>query len=162
MNIKLDKMRYQPNVLSYYLGFLAIAFDVLYLFAALNTLVPSLATAVKILLNIVLMLMTFLAIEKCKKYAKEYSIVLIVFGIISLLRLLYVPLQVYLSYDLVDETGSLVSNVIKTIVPIKDLIRMIVYLIVMSACFLTSGLFCYVRSIKLEKYVASLEKKEIK
>ena len=92
MNIKLDKMRYQPNVLSYYLGFLAIAFDVLYLFAALNTLVPSLATAVKILLNIVLMLMTFLSIEKCKKYAKEYSIVLIVFGIISLLRLLYVPL----------------------------------------------------------------------
>jgi len=32
----------------------------------------------------------------------------------------------------------------------------------MSACFLTSGLFCYVRSVKLEKYVASLEKKEMK
>ena len=162
MNIKLDKMRYQPNVLSYDLGFLAIAFNVLYLFAALNTLVPSLATAVKILLNIVLILMTFLAIEKCKKYSKEYSIILIAFGIISLLRLLYVPLQIYLSYDLVDETGSLVSTVIKTIVPTKDLIRMVVYLVIMSVCFLTSGIFSYVRSMKLEKYVTSLEKKETK
>ncbi len=106
--------------------------------------------------------MTFLAIEKCKKYSKEYSIVLIAFGIVSLLRLLYVPLQIYQSYDLVDETGSLVSNVIKTIVPTKDLIRMVIYLIMMSTCFLTSGIFCYVRSVRLEKYVASLEKKETK
>ena len=162
MNIKLDKMRYQPNVISYYFGLLAIVIDVLYLFEVLNVLVPSLVMATKILLNIVLMLMTFLAVEKCKAYSKGYSIVLIVFGIICLLRLLYVPLQVLLSYDMIDETGSLTSTVIKSVVPKKDLIRMIVYLILMATSYFIAGLTGYIRSKKLTNNIALMENNRAK
>lgn len=90
-NFKLEKMRYQNNSFSYMFGFLALILSLLAAFIGLNSIAPRAFTIFKILYNIAILLVSFLAMEKAKRYSKAYSIVLIVLGAICLLRIIYGP-----------------------------------------------------------------------
>ena len=96
-NIRIDKMRYQKNNLSYRLVLLGMALSVYTLFATITpkAVVPTFSTAVEILINIVLLLMTFLAAEKCRAYDKKWGIYLFVISGVHLLRVFYEPLKLY-------------------------------------------------------------------
>lgn len=109
-NFKLEKMRYQNNSLSYTLGMLGIIFSVLAAFVGLNSYRPTVGVILKILFNIVILLGGFLAIEKAKNYRKEYSIFLVVIGVICALRILWVPLQLIQYSSLAKETLLNPSN----------------------------------------------------
>ncbi len=93
MNIKADKMRYQMNNLAYLFILLGMAVSVVALFRIITpkTIVPNFDTAVEILINIVLLLLTFLTAERCKCYQKKWGIVSFVIAGVHVLRILYVP-----------------------------------------------------------------------
>ena len=92
-NIKADKMRYQNNSSAYWLVLLGMAISVHALFSIITpkAVVPGLTTAVEILVNIVLLLFTFLAAEKCKTYNRDWGIYLFVIAGIHVLRIFFEP-----------------------------------------------------------------------
>ena len=95
MNIKADKMRYQPNKGGYSFILLGLAISIAALFSIITptTDVPNFGTAVEILLNIILMLVTFLAAERCKVYSKDWALITLVIAGIHVLRIFWVPTQ---------------------------------------------------------------------
>lgn len=99
-NLELEKMRYNNNSLSYKLGFAGIICSVAACFIALNSFGPSdLSTVAKVLMNIVILLIGFLATEKVKVYTKEYSYVMYVIGGVCAARIFWVPLQLFIYYN---------------------------------------------------------------
>lgn len=99
-NLELEKMRYNNNSLSYKLGYCGIACSVIAAFIALNSFGSSDAsTMVKILMNIVILLVGFLATEKVKVYKKEYSYVMCTLGGVCFARIFWVPLQLFIYYN---------------------------------------------------------------
>ena len=102
MNVKIDKMRFQENKISSTTAFLAIGFDAYYLLSVINNteVTPTVIIALKILLNIAFILVVFLAMSKVKVYQKNWSYVLIVFGGLTLLRMLWMPAQLISNTDL--------------------------------------------------------------
>lgn len=93
MNIKADKMRYQMNNLAYLFILLGMAISVVVLFRIITpkTVIPNFGIALEILINIVLLLLTFLTAERCKFYQKKWGIVSFVIAGVHLLRIFYVP-----------------------------------------------------------------------
>lgn len=93
MNIKADKMRYQMNNLAYMFILLGMAISVVALFRIITpkTIIPDFDIAIEILINIVLLLLTFLTAERCKYYQKKWGIVSFVIAGVHVLRILYVP-----------------------------------------------------------------------
>jgi hypothetical protein len=97
MNIKADKMRYQTNKTGYGLILLGLVFSVVSLFMLItpSTIVPNFGTAIEILVNIVLMLVTFLAAERCKFYSKNWATVSIFIAGIHFVRALITPISLF-------------------------------------------------------------------
>jgi len=97
MNIKADKMRYQTNKSGYALVLLGLAISVAALFRIItpNTVVPNHLTALEIVINIILLLTTFLAAERCKIYEKKWAIISMIIAGIHVLRILFVPRNLF-------------------------------------------------------------------
>ena len=95
MNIKADKMRYQPNKGAYYLILLGLLISIVALFSMItpSTIVPNFNTVLEIMINIIIMLITFLAAERCKVYSRNWALVVIVIAGIHVLRIFWVPTQ---------------------------------------------------------------------
>lgn len=93
MNIKADKMRYQTNGLGYGLILLGMAISVVALFRIITppSIIPNFTIAVEIVVNIILLLVTFLAAERCKFYQKTWAMTSIVIAGIHVLRIFYAP-----------------------------------------------------------------------
>lgn len=97
---QLEKMRYNNNALSHKLGYGAIICSVIAAFIALNSLGPSnILTVFKVLMNILVLLIGFLATEKVKVYKKEYSYVMFTLGGVCVARLFWVPLQLFIYWN---------------------------------------------------------------
>jgi len=113
-NIKVDKMRYQKNNISYRLVLLGMALSVYTLFATITpkAVVPTLSTAIEILLNIILLLMTFLAAEKCRSYDKKWGIYLFIISGIHALRMFYEPLKLYRLGQLTSGQYTIIVDII--------------------------------------------------
>lgn len=92
-NLKTQKMRYQKNSLSYNLGLLGLACSIFAAFICLNSIRPQMVVIVKILMNILIFLVGFLAMEKAKTYQEKYGYTLVVLGGISFLRIFWYPIQ---------------------------------------------------------------------
>lgn len=95
MNVKADKMRYQANKSGYALILLGMAISIVALFRIITpvTVIPDFSIALEIIVNIMLMLTTFLAAERCKFYQKTWAIVSFVIAGTHVLRIFYVPTQ---------------------------------------------------------------------
>lgn len=97
---KVEMMRYRDNSLSYKLGLGAIAFSVLACFICLNAFSPNnFTTILAILLNIIVLLGGFLAVEKTRAYSMKASIGLIVFGGVCIARIFWIPLLLIIHYN---------------------------------------------------------------
>lgn len=89
-----EKLLYQTNKVSYIFGYLGILFNVVFLFLTFNTVdlkLYSLPIGIKIFANIIVLLITFLSIEKVKYYSIKYSIYQIFLGLITIGRLFWLP-----------------------------------------------------------------------
>jgi hypothetical protein len=148
VNIKIDKMQYQKNKISYSFGLFALIFNVIYVLRAINILTPSLSVAIKIILNILLLLLTFLSMEKSKVYSKSFSIILVACGFISLLRILYVPMQV-VTGQILQKSGE--------VYPTSEFIILVLYLVLLSASYFISGICGIVKNKQLTAYLKSKE-----
>ncbi len=188
-NHELEKMRYNNNSLSYKLGFLGLGCSVIAAFIALNSFGPSdFSTIIKVLMNIVVLLVGFLATEKVKVYKKEYSYVICTLGVISFARIFWVPLQLFIYYNKFmnvfagtkegfDEAQKLYGNKLgKTVIGSWEngqrvktgyltmngnvrAIIIIVFLVISGVSFISSGIINYRRSIKLNNYLSSIGEK---
>lgn len=96
-NLKVDKMRYQSNRSAYSFILLALVLNVVALFMSItpNTIVSDYLTAIDILANIIIMLLTFLSAEKCKVYDAKWSIGAFIIGFIMALQFFLYPTRVH-------------------------------------------------------------------
>jgi hypothetical protein len=116
-----EMMRYRNNKLAYLLGLGGMVFSLLACFMGLNTLTATTAnTMVAIMINIVVLLGGFLAIERTKNYNTNGCIATIVFGGVSFARIFYYPLLIIANFNtfrsLVDGSlsGTLTEEEAKT------------------------------------------------
>lgn len=133
MDIKIEKIKYQVNKVSYYFAMLAIACNITFLFIVLNAVTADFFIGLKILLNIGLMLAIFLGMEKAKTYSKNWSIALIVIGVVVLSRIFIVPLINYLNES----------------IELSKFIQLSVFLLIEGIALIISGIVGYKKSMLL-------------
>lgn len=157
---KLEMMRYRANGLSYMLGLMAILVSVFAAFISMNSMsVNRPVVLIKILLNVVILLGGFLAVEKTKAYSKYGSIALIVFGVICVGRMFWIPLHLITGIT----GGETISNSIHAIAwlpgngPFRGVLA-IVLLVITAVLFISSGVIGFIRSSKLATYMESISK----
>ena len=88
-----ERMQYQPDKLSYLLCTLSIIFNMIY-FVSIYTnrdVTPDVTIGADVLINIIFMMIIFLAGEKLKGYEKKWNIYVILVGIVQISRILFVP-----------------------------------------------------------------------
>ncbi|MCU0105026.1 hypothetical protein N7603_05090 [Acholeplasma vituli] len=92
---RIDKMRYQLNKSAYWLVLLSMVFQTISLFMTITprSVIPTMSTAVEILINILLLLVTFLAAEKVKAYSNRYVYGLFGISAVHLFRVFNEPLK---------------------------------------------------------------------
>lgn len=177
---KVEMMRYRDNSLSYKLGLGGIAFSVLACFFCLNSFNPiSISTLLAIMLNIVILLGGFLAVEKSKSYSFKGSIALIVFGGICAARIFWIPLLLIINYnawvaegspkkskylDILGKTISTDNYNQLTFLPTDGNIRAIlaiVSLVFAAALLIAAGYIGMVRSKRLTTYLNSINQNKL-
>jgi hypothetical protein len=172
---KVEMMRYRDNSLSYKLGLGAIACSMLAGFICLNSFDPSyFMTLFAILLNIVLLLGGFLAVEKTRAYSFKASVGMIVFGVVCGLRIIWIPLNIIIQYNQWLSTGddaaymylgrTITTNNYNqlTYLPQSGVFRgviAIVFLVAAAAMFIVAGYLGMVRSRRLTTYLNSIKQK---
>lgn len=141
-NLKVDKMRYQNNGLSYGLILLALVLSIIALFVLITpaTVKPGLTTAVEIGVNILLILITFLAAEKCKNYKKEWAITAFVIAGIHILRIFLEPLSQLRSGGISGWQFTIIT----------------VLLAATAALLMIAGIDTLNKSTKLQKHIVEL------
>src|SRR5574344_1200819 len=94
-DVKLEKMRYQSNSLSYMYGMLGLLCSIVAMFVALNSVQSQKnpAIIVMILGDIVILLFGFLSCERVKNYDKKFAYVMFGLGGVCIVRIFWVPLQ---------------------------------------------------------------------
>ena len=98
--LHLEKMRYNNNSLSYILGLLGIVLSIAACFIGLNSLNPNgFHTILKVLLNILVLLIGFLASEKVKVYNMKFTYVMYTLAGVSLARIFWYPLSLIVNYS---------------------------------------------------------------
>ena len=141
-NVKLDKMCYKRDKLSYSLVLLGLAFNVFYFF----TLYKSNSTyffkyniGISILYNLLFMLFVFLSAEEIKNYHRNFAIFLMVVGVAQIIRAFLYPL-----------------NALKEVaIEQKAFILILVYCIISGLLLISGGVISFIKSSKLKKYIAS-------
>ena len=174
---KVEMMRYRDNSLSYKLGLGAIGCSMLAGFICLNSFDPSyFMTMFAILLNIVLLLGGFLAVEKTRAYSFKASVGMIVFGVICGLRIFWIPLNIIIQYGQWVANGKgdatpyqylgatiTTSNMNQLYyLPQSGVFRgvfAIVFLVAAAAMFIVAGYLGMVRSRRLTTYLNSIKQK---
>ena len=154
--IKQDRMRFVNNKLSSTLAILAILLNVFY-FVSIYKSDPAgtrfyynIDIGLSVLLNLVFMLAVFLCSEGVKNYNRNYSIALIVIGVLELVRIFFLPLEAHTA--LIEGTEDRVmSNMQFT--------RVVIYLAGAAALLISSGVIGVIRSVKLASYKKTLDEK---
>ena len=73
-NLKIERMRYQENKISYYLALMAFLLNLYYLTVALNKLTIDYHIGIEILINLTMFMLLFLGMEKVKKHDVNWSV----------------------------------------------------------------------------------------
>lgn len=170
--VRNEKLRYQTNKLAYYLGLMACVISIFAGFVGLNTMKASWLTIVKILLNIVILLLGFAATENVKKYKFGASIFLFVFAGVNVARIFWYPVRMIKYWNDYKSSGDetiLSENFSKIMFNTTDRLRgylprngvfrgilMMVLLITSSTLFLLAGYFGLVKTLKLQRYLKSI------
>lgn len=173
-NVKLEKMRYQKNSLSYILGFAGIIFSILAAVIGLNTLKPSPMFVIKILMNIGILLFGFLTCEKVKTYKLGYGYTMFGFAAICIARIFWFPLLMITNWskfnkgDVVGAQKVLGAQIFATDKQYQGYMFQncygraavcIILLITSAAFFAFSGYVAVKKTKKLNNYLASINVK---
>ncbi|MEX1377485.1 MAG: hypothetical protein AB1Z23_08410 [Eubacteriales bacterium] len=93
MNRNSEIMRYQSDKLSYWLCIFGIIFNIVY-FVSIYTnrdIVPDAVIGADVLINIIFMMIAFLASEKLKLYEKKWNVYAVLLGLAQIVRVLWLP-----------------------------------------------------------------------
>ncbi len=152
MNLKVEKMRYHKNLISYYLALLSIVFNSIYMVNILRSLkiVPDIHIGIDIVINILFMLFVFLGSEKAKVYSRTWGINLVIIGIISFLRIFYIPYRLF--YAVKSAGNSAITE--------GNFYYLCVFLSLTGICLLISGIIAIIKSNKLHHFLSSLSKNQ--
>lgn len=88
-----ERMKYQTDKLSYWFCILSIIANMTY-FVSIYTnrsVDPDWVTGADVLINIIFMMVVFLASEKLKIYSRNWNIVVLVIGALQALRIFWLP-----------------------------------------------------------------------
>lgn len=95
----IDMMHYKGNSLSFWLILLTIALNIAMFIiiykANTSDLAADLQLGFDLVINVVFMLIAFLAAEKTKRYSREWGIASIILGFIQVIRIFWIPLYYY-------------------------------------------------------------------
>lgn len=162
--IKTDVYRYKRNKLASGLALLGLFINCLFfmLFYGINySVYANVLIGGSVLLNLFVLLATFLASEGVKVYNKKYAILLIIIAVIQIVRIFIYPL------DLARGGASLFANDYDATIGIRYFgvnlssealaAILIIYLVLSAACIAASAVIGYVKAVQLEKFTASIE-----
>lgn len=152
--IQRDRMRYIKNSGCANLCYLGLLFNVFYFVLIYRQDVGEyyykIQIGASIIYNLIFMLAVFLSSEAVKNYKKNYSIVLLVTGVMQIVRIFVIPLQAHTHQ-------TLVNGVETTVMTGKTFTLCVVYLGVSAATLLFSAVLNFIRCSALEAHVKSLE-----
>jgi len=103
MSLKIDRMRFQPNKTSYYLGLLGFVAYIIYLAATLDYIPKNIFLGLEIMIDLVFLMTLFYGMEKVKNYNLRWSFYMIILGIINILRALWHPIVLGTIDELMDK-----------------------------------------------------------
>lgn len=150
-NLKIERMRYQENKISYNLALLAFLLNQYYLIVTLNRLAINYHVGIEISINLAMFMFLFLGMEKVKKHDVNWSIGFMVMSLIYILRIFYMPKKLLAQGAALIATGDVVS------IATGEAIQMAGYksgasLIVIGILLFVSGMISYKRSTALRTY----------
>lgn len=141
-NVKLDKMCYKRDKLSYSLVLLGLALNVFYFFTLYksnSTFFFKYNVGISILYNLIFMLFVFLSAEEIKNYHRNFSIFLMIVGIAQIIRAFLYPLNALKEEAIVQKT----------------FVFILIYCILSGLLLISGGIISFIKSSKLKKYIAS-------
>lgn len=159
--IQNDMMRYKKNKLPGNLVLLAIVFNCLYFMVmygqnvdnnikakfADGSTVYNIQTGLSVILNLVVLLVTFLTSEEVKGYNKKFCIVTFVLAAVQIVRIFIYPITTYNSQL---ANGYYVFD-------IDVLLELIIFLVASAGCLIAGGVIGLLNCIRLEKFRNDLE-----
>ena len=158
--IRRDRMRFTKNTLSSSLVLIAILFDVFYFIniykSDINHNVGNFYYQIRIgasiIYNLIFMLAAFLSSEGVKNYKSKYCYLLVALGILQIVRIFILPAQA-------AATEVSIGNVTNRVMETAQHTRVVIYLLISSACCLAAAVVGFIRSRELAEHLASLNGK---
>jgi hypothetical protein len=153
--IRLDRMRYTNNGTSSGFALLAILFNVFYFVSIyrsdVGTYYYSWLIGLSIIYNLVFMLVVFLCSEGVKSYNFNYSVTMIVVGVLQISRIFIIPLKASTTILKVNEEER------AAMLPAQHL-RVVIFLSVSAFFLIAGGIIGIIKHNKLESYKKTLVK----
>lgn len=162
-----DILRYRKNKTAANLALLAIAFNCLYFMFMYKqvcgnikaqfvdgTPVYTYITGASVIINLIVLLVTFLSSERLKGYDKRFSFVVWALAAVQIVRIFIYPVT---TYNTPYQSGMSENYIFE----IGTLILFIVCLAGSAACLVASGVVGYIRAVKLEKFVKEVDEGKI-
>ena len=161
--IKTDVYRYKRNTLASGFALLSLVFECLYFmlfYSLLNGTYYSILIGGSIVLNLAVLLITFLSSEGVKAYNKKYCIPLLVIAVIQIGRIFIYPTDIAMGggYLYPESTYEITAWYFGTSLDQAAVSTiLIIYLVLSAACLVVSAIVGYVRAKQLEVFTKHLE-----
>lgn len=156
--INTDIYRYKRNKLAANIALLGLFIECLYFMLFYGIDYRTYATVLiggSVIVNLLLLLMVFLASEGVKGYNKKYSLVLLIAGIVQIVRIFIYPLDIATDGSVLNLTvdGTMQIRYFGVnLTAASTSTILIIYLVLSAACFFISAVIGYVRAVQLERF----------
>lgn len=152
--IERDRMRFVKNSACANLCYLALLADVLYFVLLyqqdVSTYYYTIQIGASVVYNLLFMLIVFLSSEAVKNYDRNYSVVLLLVGIMQVVRIFVIPTAAHNATIVINEVETAVMSG-------GTYVLALVYLLVSAAALVASAVLNYGRCTALEAHLKSLE-----
>lgn len=135
--IGIDMLHYTANRLSFWLIILAIALNIVMFLIIYKTTecTSNVLLGIDLLINVIFMLVCFLAAEKTKHYSKTWGITSICLGGFQIIRIFIVPLYYYLMFVANNKTG----------LPTSKFVWCVILLVLCAAALIAGGVYSIIK-----------------
>jgi len=151
--LAIDIMHYKPNRLSFWLIILTIALNIIMFLIIYKTTActPNVQLGIDLLVNVLMMLVCFLAAEQTKRYSKKWGIASIVIGHIQAARIFWIPLYYFIQFK---NTGTGLNT--------AGFVWCAILLLLSGVSMIIAGIFTNKKHNTLELHEPLLNKEEAK
>jgi len=156
--LKIEKMRYQENKISYNLAMAAFLINLYYLIVSLNSLAISFHIGIEIGVNLLIFMFFFLGMEKVKSHDLRWSQYFIGLGFVFFLRVLYMPRMLMAQGNELINTGDAIDIATGEAI-INASYKSAGSLIVIGILIIISGIIGYQKARALRIYFENCDKK---